>query len=383
MDSNNEDYFVSSRQLLFKNKHMKDFSFASHDKSPLHMDDDYAKKTIYEKRILFGFLGGLSSLGKVIKNNNFLSNIKIEFRNPMYHEIEYNLSLAENTYKDLVLNVYKDNTELMHIKGSLYNNNNSQLKAINEDSNKTNYMNSIQKEPLDYNEKELLQGITKSGYYKTNIKYVNKLRKELFPSESIVKPVHIDSLMLCSYIAGMILPGRRSLCKELNMNFYDTNYSNHNELDYNVKTIFYDKNFGLLGINIKIYHLGNLLADGELQVCIREEEWISKPVNHNQDTIAIASTFTDQPILASMDFWKQELKMQLDVKLTLYNQVFQELLNPNSMLSKNRRGMNVILFRFEDWLRFKENTNIEVHKLIENPNFLHTTLDNFISAIQF
>ena len=68
--------------------------------------------------------------------------------------------------------------------------------------------------------------------------------------------------------------------------------------------------------------------------------------------IAVAASFTAEPVLGTLAFWMKELGLNAAIEFAPYNQVFQELLNPASLLSQNHGGMNVILLRPEDWLRF-------------------------------
>jgi FkbH-like protein len=68
-------------------------------------------------------------------------------------------------------------------------------------------------------------------------------------------------------------------------------------------------------------------------------------------SIAIAATFTAEPLRTSIAFWMQKLHLPLKVEFAPYNQVFQQLLDPSSLLSTNEEGVNVILIRFEDWVR--------------------------------
>ena len=68
--------------------------------------------------------------------------------------------------------------------------------------------------------------------------------------------------------------------------------------------------------------------------------------------IAVAASFTAEPVLGTLAFWMRELGLNAAIEFAPYNQVFQELLNPGSLLSQNQWGMNVILLRPEDWLRF-------------------------------
>ncbi|PYS77698.1 MAG: hypothetical protein DMF66_08945, partial [Acidobacteria bacterium] len=68
-------------------------------------------------------------------------------------------------------------------------------------------------------------------------------------------------------------------------------------------------------------------------------------------TIALAATFTAEPVEASIAFWMERLGLASRILFAPYNQVFQQLLDPSSLLSLNRNGINVILVRFEDWHR--------------------------------
>ena len=46
-----------------------------------------------------------------------------------------------------------------------------------------------------------------------------------------------------------------------------------------------------------------------------------------------------------------ELNLSASVEFAPYDQVFQQLLDPGSLLSQNRQGVNVVLVRLEDWVR--------------------------------
>lgn len=68
-------------------------------------------------------------------------------------------------------------------------------------------------------------------------------------------------------------------------------------------------------------------------------------------TIAISATFTAEPVEESLRFWKEELGWVDTIRFAPFNQVFQQLLDPASLLAGNRAGVNVLLIRLEDWLR--------------------------------
>jgi FkbH-like protein/FkbM family methyltransferase len=68
-------------------------------------------------------------------------------------------------------------------------------------------------------------------------------------------------------------------------------------------------------------------------------------------TLAVAATFTAEPVEESLAFWGRELGTPLKVEFAHYNQVFQQLLDTSSLFARNEQGMNVVLLRFEDWVR--------------------------------
>jgi hypothetical protein len=64
--------------------------------------------------------------------------------------------------------------------------------------------------------------------------------------------------------------------------------------------------------------------------------------------IAIAATFTAEPLGLSLAFWLQALALPAQLEFAPYGQLFQSLLEPTGLFSINRRGLNVLLVRLED-----------------------------------
>ena len=73
--------------------------------------------------------------------------------------------------------------------------------------------------------------------------------------------------------------------------------------------------------------------------------------------IAIAATFTADPVEEALAFWIEEIERRGSIEFAPYNQVYQQLLDPNSLLGRNRQGINVVLLRLEDWQRFHESAS--------------------------
>ena len=69
----------------------------------------------------------------------------------------------------------------------------------------------------------------------------------------------------------------------------------------------------------------------------------------HDNAIAIAASFTAETIAEPLAFWLDFLDITADIIFAPYNQLFQQLLDPTSLISTVRHGVSVILLRFGDW----------------------------------
>ena len=82
--------------------------------------------------------------------------------------------------------------------------------------------------------------------------------------------------------------------------------------------------------------------------------------------IAVSATFTAEALEPSLNFWLRELGWDYQVKFAPYNQVFQQLLDPASLLARTRNGVCVVMVRWEDWSRFRGGTAPDLAELERN-----------------
>ncbi|MBD2022182.1 HAD-IIIC family phosphatase [Leptolyngbya sp. FACHB-36] len=99
-------------------------------------------------------------------------------------------------------------------------------------------------------------------------------------------------------------------------------------------------------------------------------------LQQNLQTIAISATFTAEPVENSLAFWVQELELSLEIEFAPYNQVFQQLLDPSSVLSQNRQGVNIVLLRFEDWRKQGSGETLNEVEAVER------NVHDFITALK-
>ena len=55
-----------------------------------------------------------------------------------------------------------------------------------------------------------------------------------------------------------------------------------------------------------------------------------------------------------MQFLLETIAYDAEIVFAAYNQIFQELLNPNRLIRANDNGANIVLIRFEDWLHYQK-----------------------------
>jgi FkbH-like protein len=67
-------------------------------------------------------------------------------------------------------------------------------------------------------------------------------------------------------------------------------------------------------------------------------------------TIAVAATFTAEPLTEPLAYWMRELGLPARIRLLAGGQVFQALLDPAGPFLTNECGLNVLLVKPDDWL---------------------------------
>lgn len=131
------------------------------------------------------------------------------------------------------------------------------------------------------------------------------------------------------------------------------------QFDLTLELIDYGEN--ILGL---LKYCTDLFADSEasdIASAFREklETALANPETHlfastgdttveESATIAISASFTAEFLQEFLEFWFQKIGWHSEISFAPFNQVFQELLNPSSLLRSNRHGHNVIMVRIED-----------------------------------
>jgi acyl-CoA synthetase (AMP-forming)/AMP-acid ligase II/thioesterase domain-containing protein len=81
----------------------------------------------------------------------------------------------------------------------------------------------------------------------------------------------------------------------------------------------------------------------------------AEPERPTTAVVAIAATFASDPLIPALRFALQEAGLALDVRAAPYHQLLQELRSSTSLLATNVGGIDVVVMRFEDFVRDVEN----------------------------
>jgi FkbH-like protein len=81
----------------------------------------------------------------------------------------------------------------------------------------------------------------------------------------------------------------------------------------------------------------------------RNTNLLSSKCDDGKMSVYVVSTFTSEPIQEAIEFWLNELNVSSTIQFGPYSQVFQQLIQPSSVLRQNP-GVNVILIRLMDWV---------------------------------
>ncbi len=107
--------------------------------------------------------------------------------------------------------------------------------------------------------------------------------------------------------------------------------------------------------------------------------------------IKISATFTPEPIQKSMLFWAEQFGLDLDLVFAPYNQVFQQLLHPNTCLAQDEQAVNLFLICLEDWAHIRHEAKSQATrpslkgintKISDVNDLLQKTVQEFVQALK-
>ncbi|WP_270171062.1 HAD-IIIC family phosphatase [Paenibacillus sp. SYP-B4298] len=107
--------------------------------------------------------------------------------------------------------------------------------------------------------------------------------------------------------------------------------------------------------------------------------WLRHQQKQEPVPIQIVSTFTSQFVEDALAFWLKELGMRTTIGFAPYNQVFQQLLQPDSELARSKEGIRIVLVRLSD---FRSNEDSSLGEGAEADECLLTNVHQLAAALE-
>lgn len=242
--------------VVFDAASLRRFAKESHDLNPLHMDEDYARRSAFGQRVVFGALAGLNCLDRLPDlPGRELERIDLEFRHSMFIGVDYRLHVEQITDSRVVVDLRDGALTMVRLTADFRT-----AGAVSEAEPACDDFPSAVKPravPADPADETLRAGLTLDGFYST------RLPSSRFPQAQLL-------LRLCSYLTGMEAPGRRALFLRLTLQFAaGADPTPGRTVKYRLATRAYDSEFGLLTSALEVWTETGLLATGELKAFAR------------------------------------------------------------------------------------------------------------------
>lgn len=97
--------------------------------------------------------------------------------------------------------------------------------------------------------------------------------------------------------------------------------------------------------------------------------------------VAICANFVAEPLEEPLQYWLGEIGVRSAISFAPYNQVYQQLLDPASLLAKNRNGLNVLLVRLEEWFRNPAFDQIGEMPMKDREGQLRRNVQDFLAGV--
>jgi NAD(P)-dependent dehydrogenase (short-subunit alcohol dehydrogenase family) len=200
------------KHIRFTPDDLELFSRASHDRNPLHLSDEYARRTPYGGRVVFGVLDGLTAMGSIPdRPGEVLSSVEFEFFDTALLGIDYSVRIRENEETEVAVQVTDGRRPVLEAVLGFTPGRAGTWTPSTPQASLT--------EAQELTSAELPVGHHVDGKYGPPVSELTELCAKLGLKKSWLAPQHVAALMWSSYLIGMEDPGKRALFSRLRIEF--------------------------------------------------------------------------------------------------------------------------------------------------------------------
>ena len=196
---------METGSVLFTEKHLQSFRYYSKDENPLHINTEYASRTPFSERVLYGVASTFFLLSKSKLKKTDLTSFKVDFKKPILLNKIYKFSIEQDGNKN-ILKVFKGKSIYTLVK----------FETIKDEKQKSSNFS------LNYDGVHSL--LDKNPCWNTLPN--DTAKKELFKNYPGLEKIHqwlLKILAWSSYWVGMVAPGRQAIYAQLNLQIKDNN----------------------------------------------------------------------------------------------------------------------------------------------------------------
>ncbi|WNV78054.1 SDR family NAD(P)-dependent oxidoreductase [Bacillus atrophaeus] len=242
------------------------FSHASRDINPLHMSDEYARRSPFGERIVHGVLGLLYCLSECKPSQyRAFAKINVEFLHPIFMDKEYTVEVKYNS-DSTYIQLCDGHQVLLSAEIELSDEIHTENQYISNEQ-----IHNMRTEAADWKENELVPGICIKGNYEPDWNALHTLDKMLGLSISGINTSVMTNLLCSSYLVGMEFPGRRALFSKLTLNLLCANEKPIGALSLETTLQSFLPEFGLMRFETSAYNDSQKVSSMEFQAFIRKE----------------------------------------------------------------------------------------------------------------
>jgi len=251
---------MSNDLIRFSEEDLRLFSAASGDRNPLHLSPQYADRTSYGQRVVFGPLGAIACLGSMPTLGGLrITGLTADFLRPIFLNIDYRVR-TEVADGEWVARLYDGSVLVLSlaVKASGF--------APDDDAGISSAPFVQRSEAVIRGENEITEGLQVSGRHACDSSALAALALRW---KVTAHPSVLAVFSLSSYVVGMELPGRTALFFKLVLELHSP-AKRAAEMNYQASVRSFDVRTGQVRMDVSI-------ASGEARVASGEYWAFSRP----------------------------------------------------------------------------------------------------------
>lgn len=238
------------------------FSLASHDRNPLHLSTDYARKTPFANRVVFGVLGSLFALGHIQNRPGYqLAKVTLDFSAPLFTGISYSLKIVDSSAEKAVVRIFDGRRLMSKVTAHFRPGKPSRFTEFKPYASRT--------EAALLLAQDLQETLAFDDTYCPDGKALRDLADRFQLEDKGIGEVEIATLLWASYFVGMELPGCQALFSKLTLNFNEVATMLTPPLSYQAALSRFDDRYHLLQTEAQLAVDTTPVATAAIQAFIR------------------------------------------------------------------------------------------------------------------